>query len=406
MPNSNGWGDGTSNNTIGWGQGSINNTIGWGSAYAVSEAGLTDIIGAPAAVAPTNTVAPVISGTNNIGQVLTTTDGTWTGTPAPTFAYQWFRGATAISGQTATTYTIQSQDLHPTAQAITCQVTGTNASGTAVATSNIITPVILPFAFTAKTDNTGVSTSTQFKLPLTTSTGLNIVVDWGDASTSTITNHLDAAVTHTYASPGTYSISITGTLPGFQFNNAGDKLKILNISSWGVLDITTNFAFRGCTNLTCSATDAPTITTTDLNQTFANCTNFNGAIGNWDTSAVTNMEGMFSSATAFNQPLNWDTSAVTNMFRMFRGATAFNQDISAWDVSQVSNFGQFMANKTFSNYDAANLDAIYNVWSINPNMLQPTLTIDFGTIKYTAAGQLGKDDLIFNYFWTVNDGGI
>jgi surface protein len=365
------------------------------------------ITATPPAVAPTNTVPPVISGTNNIGQVLTTTDGTWTGTPAPTFAYQWFRGATAILGQTATTYTIQSQDLHPTAQAITCQVTGTNASGTAVATSNIITPVILPFAFTAKTDNTGVSTSTQFKLPLTTSTGLNIVVDWGDASTSTITSHTDPAVTHTYASAGTYSISITGTLPGFKFNNAGDKLKILNISNWGVLDITTNFAFQGCTNLTCSATDAPTITTTDLNQTFANCTNFNGNIGNWDTSGVNIMEGMFSSATAFNQNIGtWDTSAVTNMFRMFRGATAFNQDISAWDVSQVSNFGQFMTGKTFSNYDAANLDAIYNVWSLNPSGLQNGITIEFNTIKYTAAGQTGKDDLIFNYSWTVNDGGI
>jgi surface protein len=362
------------------------------------------ITAAPPAVAPTNTVPPVISGTNNIGQVLTTTDGTWT-TPAPTFAYQWFRGATAISGQTATTYTIQSQDLHPTAQAITCQVTGTNASGTAVATSNIITPVILPFAFTAKTDNTGVSTSTQFKLPLTTSTGLNILVDWGDAATSTITSHTDPAVTHSYASAGTYSISITGTLPGFKFNNAGDKLKILNISSWGVLDITTNFAFTSCANLTCSATDAPTITTTDLTQTFGNCTNFNGKIGNWDTSGVNNMEGMFSSATTFNRNIGtWDTSAVTNMFRMFRGATAFNQDISAWDVSQVSNFGQFMTGKTFSNYSAVNLDAIYNTWSLLP--LQYGVTIDFATIKYTASGQIGKDDLIFNYAWTVNDGGI
>jgi surface protein len=269
-----------------------------------------------------------------------------------------------------------------------------------------ITAAPAGFAFTAKTDNTGVSTSTQFKLPLTTSTGLNIVVDWGDASTSTITSHTDPAVTHTYASAGTYSISITGTLPGFQFNNAGDKLKILNISSWGVLDITTNFAFRGCTNLTCSATDAPTITTTDLTQTFGTCTNFNGAIGNWDTSGVNNMEGMFSTAAAFNQDIStWDTSSVTNMFRMFRAATAFNQDISAWNVGQVSNFGQFMTGKTFSNYDAANLDAIYNTWSLLS--LQSSVTIDFDTIKYTAAGQAGKNILLGKANnWTVNDGGI
>ena len=44
MANSNGWGDGAANNSIGWGQGA-NNAIGWGSVYAVSDAGLTDIIG-------------------------------------------------------------------------------------------------------------------------------------------------------------------------------------------------------------------------------------------------------------------------------------------------------------------------------------------------------------------------
>jgi surface protein len=268
-------------------------------------------------------------------------------------------------------------------------------------------PAPAGFAFTAKTDNPGVTNPTRFKLPLTTSTGLNIVVDWGDASTSTITSHTDPAVTHTYASAGTYSISITGTLPGFKFAFSGDRQKILNISNWGVLDITTNSAFNGCTNLTCSATDAPTITTTDLSQTFSNCTNFNGNIGNWDVSGVDKMTAMFASAPAFNQNIGtWDTSAVTSMFRMFRDATAFNQDISAWDVSQVSDFDQFMTGKTFSNYDAANLDAIYNVWSLNPSGLQNGITIEFNTIKYTAAGQIGKDDLIFNYAWTVNDGGI
>jgi hypothetical protein len=83
------------------------------------------------------------------------------------------------------------------------------------------------FVFGIDTANTsaGSSTSTQFKLPLTTSTGLNAVVDWGDSTTDTITVYNAAEVTHTYASSGTYTISITGTLPGFRFNNAGDKLK-------------------------------------------------------------------------------------------------------------------------------------------------------------------------------------
>lgn len=47
MANANGWGDGASNNNIGWGKGA-DNAIGWGSVYSVSEAGSTDIIGAPA----------------------------------------------------------------------------------------------------------------------------------------------------------------------------------------------------------------------------------------------------------------------------------------------------------------------------------------------------------------------
>jgi surface protein len=318
------------------------------------------------------------------------------------------------------------------------------------------------FVFGINTANTsaGSSTSTQFKLPLTTSTGLNAVVDWGDSTTDTITVYNAAEVTHTYASSGTYTISITGTLPGFRFVNAGDKLKIINISSWGVLNITTNSVFRGCTNLTCSATDAPTITSTSLVSTFLSCTNFNGNIGNWDVSAVTNMASMFHTATAFNQNIgSWNTGAVTNMSNMFNGATAFNQNIGSWDVSAVTNmasmfngatafnnggsssignwntslvtdmnrvfngataFNQnigawnvevvtnivfFMSGKTAADYSAANLDAIYNGWSTQS--VQPNLTISFGSIKYTAAGQTGRDTLDnAPNNWTITDGGI
>jgi hypothetical protein len=70
-----------------------------------------------------NSVAPVISGTLNYGNVLTCSDGTWTGTPAPTYTYQWQKNGTNISGQTASTYTTVFGDVGAT---ITCEVTGSN----------------------------------------------------------------------------------------------------------------------------------------------------------------------------------------------------------------------------------------------------------------------------------------
>jgi len=320
----------------------------------------------------------------------------------------------------------------------------------------------LPFRFTVNTNNTsaGSSTSTQFRMPLTTSTGLNMRVDWGDGTVETITNHTLAI--HTYASAGTYTISVTGFILGWQFNNGGDKLKILNIINWSSLNISVDAGFYGCTNLTASATDAPTITSTSLANYFRLCSNFNSAVGNWDvfnvnsfyymfsnnyifnnggspninnwqikTSSAVNMESMFASANIFNQPINsWNTSAVTNMrdmfinafafnqpignwnvsnvttFQsMFSGASAFNQNIGSWNVSNALILTNFMAGKTAANYSAANLDAIYNGWSSRP--VQSNLDINFGTIKYTAEAQVGKNILDFApNNWTITDGGI
>ena len=88
------------------------------------------------AVAPVNTLAPVISGTTTLGSTLTSTTGTWTGSPAPTFTYQWYRGATLISGATSSTYVTVLAD---STASITCRVTGTNTGGSAVAISNALT---------------------------------------------------------------------------------------------------------------------------------------------------------------------------------------------------------------------------------------------------------------------------
>jgi len=358
---------------------------------------------------PVNTVAPVISGSTPVGSTLTTTNGTWTNSPS--LAYQWYRGATLITSATAATYVTVTAD---TGLAVTCRITGTNPVGSAIGISNSITPTAGPFAFTANTNNTstGSSTATQFKLPLTTSTGLNIVVDWGDATTSTITSYLDAAVTHTYASLGTYSISITGTLPGWQFANTGDKLKILNIASYGVLNITTNAAFRGCNNLTSNATDAPTITTTDLFSTFNSCTNFNNNIGSWNVSAVTSMSYMFNSASAFNNGGSssigsWNTAAVTDMNNMFNGAGAFNQPIGSWNTGAVNSMSaMFYFATAFNQPLSFNTAAVTSMSFMFSSASAFNQALSFNTGVVTTMSNMFSDATAFNQPLSFNTAAV
>jgi hypothetical protein len=131
MANSNGWGDGSINNSIGWGQ-AANNTIGWGKSQIDSWAGATDIDGGNS---PSNSVAPAITGTAQEGQTLTCSSGTWSG--SPTYTYQWKRNGSNITSATNSTYTLVSGDV---GQTIKCTVTATNFIGSSTADSNSVTP--------------------------------------------------------------------------------------------------------------------------------------------------------------------------------------------------------------------------------------------------------------------------
>jgi hypothetical protein len=137
MANDNGWGDGVLNNTIGWGQGADNNTIGWGSVYGDSEAGLTALESAGGA--PVNTLAPVISGTAERGETLTSNTGTWTGVGVITYAYQWKRDGSNISGAISSTYVLVIADDNTN---ITCLVTATDDVGSSSQLSNSLGPVL------------------------------------------------------------------------------------------------------------------------------------------------------------------------------------------------------------------------------------------------------------------------
>lgn len=81
---------------------------------------------------PTNTVAPAITGTTVVGQTLTASNGTWTGTATITYARQWKRDGVAISGATGATYVLVAGDVGKT---ITVTVTATNGVGAVSVTS-------------------------------------------------------------------------------------------------------------------------------------------------------------------------------------------------------------------------------------------------------------------------------
>lgn len=88
-------------------------------------AGIVNGIGSPV-----NTVAPAITGTAQVSQTLTSTTGTWSG--SPTYVRQWFAAGVAISGATAATYVPVVGDV---GKIITVRVTATNDKGNVSVTS-------------------------------------------------------------------------------------------------------------------------------------------------------------------------------------------------------------------------------------------------------------------------------
>lgn len=106
------------------------------SDYATS-ANVTAASGPVVPSAPANTSRPIISGVTEVGGALTCGNGSWIGTPAPTFTRVWTRNGTAIAGQTATTYVVTTDDV---GQQVGCTVTATNSEGSTIASATPVTP--------------------------------------------------------------------------------------------------------------------------------------------------------------------------------------------------------------------------------------------------------------------------
>ena len=86
---------------------------------------------------PVNKEAPRITGDANVGNIVSCSEGVWTGTQPIRFSFQWERNRVPIVDATSTEYTIVSGDVQ---QSIKCLVTATNELGISGVYSNIIIP--------------------------------------------------------------------------------------------------------------------------------------------------------------------------------------------------------------------------------------------------------------------------
>jgi len=202
-----------------------------------------------------------------------------------------------------------------------------------------------------------VSNTSSIVLPLFGTQA--ITASWGDGTVSLISSSTQVDRTHSYATPGVYTVSITGQGQGFQFNNGGDRNKLMDVGQWGSISGSTTAAFYGCNNLVGTTPDSLTIQTTDLTSTFQSAIRFNGYLNNWRPISCSSFLSMFNGASAFNQPVgNWPLSASNiDMRNMFQSANSFNQDLGSWDVSRVTTMGNmFVNNNAFNNSGLASIN--------------------------------------------------
>jgi hypothetical protein len=176
--------------------------------------------GAPArsAASPSNTTAPAVTGTAKVGQMVTVSNGTWTGSPT-SYAYQWQRCTSStscadVTSATSQSYKIVAADAGRTLRAV---VTASNADGKSTANSNE-TVVVAASGGPQNTVRPTVTGNAIVGATLTATTG-----SWTGTPTSYAYRWLQCDGTGAYCIP---IFGATGKTYGVQLSDVYSTLRV------------------------------------------------------------------------------------------------------------------------------------------------------------------------------------
>ena len=201
-----------------------------GSSFAATSAATSAV--AAAGSVPANTVLPTLSGTPQVGQTLTATNGTWTNSPT-SFTYQWNRAGSAISGATASAYVPVSADVGNT---LTVSVTATNGFGSSTPATSAATSAVIDIIPTNSSVPT-ISGTAQVGQTLTATTGVwthnptSFTYQWNRAGTA-----IAGATASTYV-PVAADVGNTLTVAIVATNSGGSSFAATSPATVSVIDM-------------------------------------------------------------------------------------------------------------------------------------------------------------------------
>lgn len=211
------------------------------------------------------------------------------------------------------------------------------------------------------------TTNVAVTLPMKNGGTFNFTVDWGDGSpVGTVTSYADTDKTHTYATAGDYTVTITGVMSSIGFEGSASRLNLIRVNNMGSVGVTNLAdAFKDCTNLT----------------------HFTGG----DTSQVTTMAGMFYGATklAVTDFTNFNTASVTTMTNMFRNTYLMaTVNLSTFNTAAVTDMSNMFYNclaltsLDLSSFNTANVTNMSYMFYNSPLVASYNLS-SFDTTKVT-----------------------